>query len=648
MNFEAPSPLRQAHPGHLVALPQSTKFRRGLPGLAVKFKHVVVGAPLPSEALSHQRITKAKALAIFASDALSSVAYATDEILLVLAAAGTALMLSLPIALAIVFLLSIVALSYRQTIKAYPQGGGTYIVTKDNLGATPSLVAGSALMIDYVLTVAVSVAAGVAALSSAWPAALPYQLPLALGAVAIVTMTNLRGIRESAALVAAPTYVFIISIFGLLAVGAWKVATGQPPVEEVAALLPPATEGLGVFLVLRAFAAGCSAMTGTEAISDGVPAFQMPQSRNAMSTLTTMVIVLGAMFLGITALAHCYAILPRPEETVISQLARAILGRGSAYYGIQTATALILLLAANTSFADFPRLASFLAHDHFLPRIFANRGDRLGFSTGILTLGGLSAALLVAFGAKTDHLIPLYAVGVFISFTLSQTSMVRRWWTKREAGWLPGIAINSVGALLTALVALVIMTTKFTHGAWMILVLLPLLVWTQRGIRRHYDEVGQAIAFDPSDLSAIPQATSEVVVPVAGLTRLASHKVRYALSLGARVTAVHVTDDPAAGQRLQLEWARWFPHVSLVIVESPYRTFLGPFLAYLATQRPGAPGTPTTVVLTEFVPCHWWQWMLHNQDALRLKVALFFVPHVAVVDVPFHLRRLARRKTVGR
>jgi hypothetical protein len=381
-------------------------------------------------------------------------------------------------------------------------------------------------------------------------------------------------------------------------------------------------------------------MTGTEAISDGVPAFQQPQARNAVSTLTTMVVVLGAMFLGITALAHYFTILPRPDETVISQLARAILGRGPAYYGIQTATALILLLAANTSFADFPRLASFLARDRYLPGIFANRGDRLGFSTGILALGVLAAGLLITFGAKTDHLIPLYAVGVFISFTLSQTSMARRWWTRREAGWRPGLAINSIGALLTAVVALVIMSTKFTHGAWMILVLLPVMVYALRGVRRHYDEVSSVVAFDPAEIPRFKKLTSDVVVPVTGLTRLATHKVRYALSLGAKVTAVHITDDPASGGKLQAEWALWFPEVTLVIVESPYRTFLAPFLAYLATHRPGQAGAPTTVVLTEFVPCHWWQWALHNHEALRLKFALFFVPHVAVVDVPFHMQHM--------
>lgn len=625
--------------GHLIAGEEAGSARTGLAGAITRLKHVLIGRPMPSEQLAHERIPKAKALAVFASDALSSTAYATEEILLVLVAAGAAaLSLTLPISLAIAMLLAIVAYSYRQTILKYPQGGGTYIVTKDNFGFTPALIAGSALMIDYVLTVSVSISAGIAAVTSALPAFTPFQVELALLAVALLTLANLRGVRESATIFTIPTYIFVVSMFALLGLGAWRVLTGMPPVEAVAGVAPKIVEPLALFLILRAFASGCSALTGTEAISDGVPAFKEPQARNAVTTLIWMVTILGTLFLGISVLSQHFGILPSENETVLSQLARAVVGRTPFYYVIQASTALILVLAANTSFSDFPRLAYFMAKDHFMPRQFIFRGDRLGLSTGILALGILSGLLIAAVKADVHHLIPLYAVGVFISFTFSQASMVKRWWVRREEGWKQGLLINGLGAIATSVVALVITATKFLHGAWMIVLLLPLFVYTLRGIREHYLRVKEQLKIQKrTELQAFPLPPSKTLVLVSSLNRATARTLRYAMALSEDVVALHVAESLEAGKRLREEWDTYNLKMPLVILESPYRSLVSPILAYLNGIQAENQRTPVTLILSEFVPYHWWHYLLHNQDAARLKIALFFRRNTAVIDVPYHL-----------
>lgn len=627
--------------GHLVATEEASQPTGGLSGLVTTLKHVLIGRPMRSEQLAHERIPKSKALAVFASDALSSTAYATEEILLVLVmAGGAALTLTVPISLAIACLLAIVAYSYRQTILKYPQGGGTYIVTKDNFGHTPALIAGSALMIDYVLTVSVSISAGIAAVTSALPLLLPLKVELALVAVALLTIANLRGVRESATIFTVPTYIFVASMALLLGLGAWRVLSGQPPAEVVAGAVPLAAQPLGAFLMLRAFSSGCAALTGTEAISDGVPAFKEPQAHNAVVTLGWMAGILTTVFLGISLLAQHYGILPSEHETVVSQLARAVVGRTAFYYVIQAATALILVLAANTSFSDFPRLSYFMAQDRFMPRQFIFRGDRLALSTGILALGVLSGLLIAVVGADVHHLIPLYAVGVFISFTFSQASMVKRWWVRREQGWRTGLLINGMGALATGVVALIITTTKFTHGAWMIVLLLPVFVLGLRGIRAHYLRVSEQLRLvKRSELQAFALPPSKTLVLISSLNKASARTLRYALALSEDVTALHVTDEPETGRRLREDWDAHNLTVPLVILESPYRSLVSPILAYLDTIQAEYQRTPVTIVLNEFVPRHWWEYMLHNQDAFRLKVALFFRPNTAVIDMPYHLER---------
>jgi amino acid transporter len=630
-------PFKQLLTGHLVA----TDAASARPGVIRGLKHVLVGKPLSSNQLIHERIPKWKALAVLASDALSSVAYATEEILKVLAAAGAvALGLSAHVSLAIVILLAIVAFSYRQTIYMYPKGGGTYIVTKDNLGDIPALIAGSSLMIDYVLTVAVSVSSGVDAITSAFPLLKAFNVGIALLAIAFITIANLRGVRESASIFALPTYLFIVSIFILLGLGAWRMAMGLPPVDVVAGTLPPVTESLSVFLVLRAFASGCSAMTGTEAISDGVPAFKEPQANNAVATLGWMAVTLGVMFIGITTLAMHFHILPNASETVLSQLTRAIVGRSWFYYLIQAATALILILAANTSFSDFPRLAYFMARDRFLPRQFVFRGDRLAFSTGILALGLIAGVITLVMKASVDALIPLYAIGVFISFTFSQVSMAYRWWSRREEHWRKGLVINGIGAVTTAVVAAVIMSTKFLFGAWSICLLLPLMVLVLQGIARHYASVTRQLHMKARDLADVPLRSDHVVVPISSLNKASARALRYALAISDNVTALHVVEDQEEARLFTDSWNQHFMRsVSLVVVESPYRSLISPIVAFIETIQARKPDsrTPVTVLLAGIVPRHWWENILHNQDALRLKAALMFMRNVVVTDVPYHL-----------
>lgn len=597
-------------------------------------KRLFVGTPLPSIAERHQRLSKRLALAVFSSDALSSVAYATEEILLVLVAAGSAaLVWALPLGLAIIVLLAIVVTSYWQTVHAYPSGGGSYIVARENLGTFPGLVAGAALLIDYVLTVSVSVAAGVAALTSAVPRLLDHRVALGVIAIAVITVANLRGVRESGRIFALPTYGFIACFAALILWGVTRLfMSGEVP----AVVMPDrATHPITLFLLLRAFASGCTALTGVEAISNGVPAFKAPESRNAGLTLAAMAVILGGLFAGITGLAHFYSIVPREEETVVSQIARVTFGGGVFYYATQAFTALILFVAANTSFADFPRLGSLLARDGFLPRQLTHRGDRLAFSNGIVVLGVLAGVLLALFGGDTHALIPLYAVGVFVSFTLSQAGMVTHWWRLRAPGWRHHMGINAVGAVTTGMVTLIIGATKFTRGAWIVVILIPLLIFHFRRTRAHYDHVALQLSLE--GYAPTPPGAHHVIVPIGGVHRATVRALEYARTISPNVTAVYV-DQLGDANRMLEKWGQWGAGIPLVVLPTPYRSLARPLLDYIdrVQKQQGGKGF-VTVVLPEFVPGRWWHHFLHNQSALLLKGALLFRRGVVVVDVPYHL-----------
>ncbi|HSB42246.1 MAG TPA: APC family permease [Methylomirabilota bacterium] len=599
-------------------------------------KRLIVGAPMSLAQARHERLSKTVALAVFSSDAMSSVAYATEEILLILVLAGTAAAhLTVPIALAITGLLVVVSVSYQQTIHAYPSGGGSYIVARANLGPTAGLVAAGALLIDYVLTVSVSVAAGVAALTSAVPWLLTHRVLLGVAFTAVIAYANLRGVRESGRVFAVPTYLFIATFGALVATGLFRWLAGSLPgpatVHEAAA----ATQTLTSFLILRAFASGCTALTGIEAISNGVPAFKAPEARNAAITMGWMAAVLGSLFLGVSVLASALGITPLADETVVSQVARRLFGDGLPYYLVQGSTTLILVLAANTSFADFPRLNSLLARDRYAPRQFRTLGDRLVFSNGILILAGLAAALIVVFGGDTHALIPLYAVGVFISFTLSQAGMVRHWLTDGGPGWRWRLAVNGLGALVTGVVTVIIAVTKFTHGAWIVVLLIPLLVLGFRAIHRHYDTVAGELSLE--HLAEEPPVSNTVLVLVGDLHMGVVKALRYAQSLSPAPKAVYVELDPSATFRLEERWAKGGCGVPLVVLASPYRSMLRPLLEYVGRIRERDANSVVTIVIPEFVPRRWWQHLLHNQTALLVKGALLFRRGVVVVDVPFHL-----------
>jgi len=638
-----------------VRMPRTRAFRRtatgryevrgdtSKPNLYTRLKRLVVGEPLATAAAGHERLTKPKALAVLSSDALSSVAYATEEIMKTLLLAGTvALSASMGIGAVLVALLFVVGFSYRQTIKAYPSGGGSYIVAKDNLGTMMGLTAAAALLISYTLTVAVSVAAGVNALASAYPALHAHRAEIGVAVIITVTLINLRGIRESGSIFMLPTYAFLVCIFVLLGWGLYRFGFG-PPVPPTA--FHPALEPLTLVLMLRAFASGGAALTGVEAISDGVPAFKPPEWVNAQKTLTAMVIILAITFTGITYLANQMGVVPDPghdsSETVVSQIARGVFGESPMYYAVQYATFLILFLAANTAYSDFPRLAYFLGRDRFLPRQFTFRGDRLAYSVGIVVLGIASCIVLWAFGGNITHLIPLYAFGVFAAFTLSQSGMVVRWWKRREPGWQRSIVVNGFGALATFVVLVVVATTKFFDGAWMVVVLLPMLILLFKGIHSHYTQAEQELAtetpIDPSDIS------HEVIVPISALNQVALQTLAYARSIARDpddgISAVHITDDPAEAEAMRLQWETRHDDVPLTIIESPYRSLVGPLLAYVDAVHARHPEKTLTVILPEMVPAHWWEQILHNQTALRLKAALLFRPGVVVASVPYHLHR---------
>ena len=609
-------------------------------GLFSVVKRWIVGRPIPSHLAHHERLSRVTGLAVLSSDPLSSVAYATEEILRVLLLAGVGLLgLATPIGFIIAAILAVVVFSYRQTIFAYPGGGGAYLVSKDNLGTLPSLIAAAALLIDYVLTVAVSIAAGVAAVTSAVPQWHVNRVEMTLGFVVLLALGNLRGIRESGRIFAAPTYFFIICTLGLIAVGAWRAVTGTvAPVVPIDPTPGAGTHPLTLFLLLTAFSNGCTAMTGVEAVSNGVPAFRPPEAKNAASTLVTMAVLSITMFVGITLLAHAYHVIPSEAETVVSQLARGVFdGRGIPYYAVQAATMLILVLAANTAYADFPRLASIIARDRFVPRQFMNQGDRLAFSNGIVALSVFAGVLLAVFGGDTHALIPLYMIGVFVSFTLSQAGMVVHWWRLGGPGWRTSAVINGFGAAVTGIVLVIVAITKSAEGAWIIIVLIPCLVLLFQATRRHYDHVAAQLTvrgYEPG-----PRRHNTVLVPISGLQRAVLQALAYARSLSDDVRAVYVDVDPDATQQLRREWPRWGEQIDLVVLESPYRSLMEPLLEYIDDVETVEPEAYVTIVLPEFIPARWWHHLLHNQRALLIKGALLFRPRVVVTSVPFHLER---------
>ncbi len=609
-----------------------------------KIRYLLIGSPLPTQQVAHRRLNKIRALAAFSPDALSSLAYADQEIYLGLVVAGSAgLALSIPIALAITALLAILALSYFQTIHGYPSGGGSYIVARENLGTLPGLLAAAALLLDYLLTAAVSLTAGVEAIASAFPVLWPDRVGLALALLVIITLANLRGLRETGTLMAIPVYLFLFTYLPMLAYGLVRVAMAGP--VALAAVSPLSTVPLSILLILHTFSAGCTALTGIEAISNGVPAFHPPESKNAGRTLLVMAVLMGVLFLGSITVMQFLGVIARPQETILSALARQLLGSGWAYLLVQFSTLLILAVAANTSFAGFPRVTAILARDSFLPRPLTNLGDRLVFANGILLLAGATGLLIVVFGGDTHALIPLFAVGVFLAFTLSQAGMVMHWRRERGPGWELKAVINGVGAAATLMTFGIVAVNKFLDGAWIILLLIPLLVAGFLGVRAHYREVARELSLRglPPSLRSSPHPRA--VIPISGVHRGVVEAVKFATSISNDVTAVYVELEPGRGQHICEEWQEWWPDVPLVIVPSPYRSTIGPLLDFLnETDRQHNDGQQAVVVLPEFIPAHWWEEFLHNQTALIIKAALLFDRRRSglqrvIIDVPYHLQR---------
>ncbi len=618
----------------------------------------LLGRPLPTADAAEQTVRKAVGLAVFASDALSSTAYATQEILVILAAAGVAAFtFALPISITIVILLAIVTISYEQTIHAYPNGGGAYIVSHDNLGALPAMVAGAALLTDYILTVAVSMSSGVAQLASAFPVLFPYRALIAVALVLMVMVVNLRGVKEAGAAFAIPTYFFLMMMIITLGVGFYRYAAGAlgtvpnpPPLEYEQTLT-----AVGLFLLLRAFANGTTALTGVEAISNGITAFREPRSRNAGVTLLWMSTILGVLFIGITFLSVQIQAIPSEAETVISQLARTVFGNeGLLYLLVIAGTTIILIMASNTSFAGFPRLGALMAHDGFLPRYLAFRGSRLVFSRGIIALAVIACLLILIFNASVTALIPLYAIGVFLSFTLSQAGMALRW--RRVGQMAPGeeiqehdstlthdprwrlkMVINGFGAACTFIVMLVFAVTKFTQGAWIVLLLIPAIVFILATIQRHYRNLARRLSLD--HYAAPPTISRKrVILPVSGVHQGTMQALRFARSISNDVTAVHVSVDPEETEKTKRKWETWGEGVRLVILDSPYRLLHEPLMDYItdvASHR--QPNETIAVVVPEFVPEHWWQNLLHTQAALTLRLALRNLSGVVVMDVPYQV-----------
>lgn len=608
-----------------------------------RLKHLLIGSPLPTSQLSESRLNKIRALAAFSPDALSSIAYANQEIYLGLVIAGAAgLQLAWPIGLAISGLLVVVAISYIQTIQAYPSGGGSYVVARENLGRKAGLVAASALLIDYLLTAAVSLTAGVEAIASAYPVLWGYRTPLALFLLLMITLANLRGLRESGTLMAVPVYLFLISYMPMLAIGAWKLTQNGP--VDLTVVSPAPTTSLTLLLFLHAFATGCTALTGIEAISNGVPSFKDPQIRNAQRTMLAMTALMGILFAGSIGLTRFLGVIAGPDETILSALARRLVGNGAYYLLIQVSTMLILAVAANTSFAGFPRLGAILAQDGYLPRQLTGLGDRLVFANGIFLLSLATAIMIVVFGGDSHSLIPLFAVGVFLAYTLSQSGMVIHWIKEKSAGWWLKAAINGLGALVTAVTLVVVSYTKFIHGAWLTIILIPLLFTMFTRIQEHYIAVGKQLSLKGLPPSLRPYPKPRVVLPVSGVHRGIIEAMAFARGITDNVTALYIEMDPTSTGRVCEEWKRWFPDIPLVVKPSPYRSIIGPLLDFLdETDAEHNDGQLATVVLPEFIPARWWQVLLHNQTSIAIKSALLYRQRQrgyqrVVIDVAIHLK----------
>ncbi|MCX7838819.1 MAG: APC family permease [Anaerolineae bacterium] len=645
--------FRKVGPGHFVATPASNVPATTFERVYRAIKRVLVGRPLETAEEIHERLSKVKGLAVFGSDAISSSAYATEATLIILMVAGNqALGITFYTSLAVGVMFAVIAFSYRQTIHAYPQGGGSYRVSRENLGTLAGLVAASALLIDYVLTVAVSIAAGSAAIISAFIAAgyseqihtldtlLPHPFNLnvflSLFFIGLLMLGNLRGIRESGTIFAIPTYLFIISLSIVLVVGLFKAFTGTLYPPEPPPILP-VTEPLSVWLILRAFSAGAVAMSGTEAIADGVPAFKPPESKNAATTLTVMAMLLGSFFLGVSFLATHIGLVPG-KETIISQVARAALGTSVLYYIFQIATMGILVIAANTAFADFPRLSSILARDNFMPHQFLYRGDRLAFSIGIIALGSIAALLVILFAGEVDSLIHLYAVGVFLAFTLSNSGMVMHWRKLRTPNWQHSAIINGIGATLSAITLLIIATTKFALGAWISIVLIPIITLSFHIIHTHYTRVAEQLRILPDQLP--PQRIQQlVIVPIDDVNYASLRAMAFARTICSDVIVLHIALDTAHAEKVRQKMQTYAPDLKLVVVDSPLRAFVRPLVSYVDAVHSQYPDAFVTIVLPEFITAHWWEQFLHNRTAARLQREFEKHPNVAVVLVPYLLEK---------
>jgi amino acid transporter len=602
-------------------------------------KRFLIGRPLKSTELGHQKLNILKALAVLSSDALSSVAYGTEQILIVLATVGAiAYWYSVPIAVGVLFLLAALILSYRQIIFSYPHGGGAYVVSKENLGVNAGLIAGGSLLVDYILTVAVSVSAGTDAITSAFPSLHPHTVLIACILVVCITLLNLRGITESATILAYPVYLFVFALFVLSGAGIYKILTGSVPAVMHTNIGTPVA-GISLFLLLRAFASGCSALTGVEAISNAIPNFKEPAPQNAAKTLILMGSLLALLFSGITFLAYYYGISPKPEETVVSQIAKTTFGRNFLYFFVQGTTALILVLAANTGFSAFPLLAFNLASDKYMPRMFTIRGDRLGYSNGIVSLGVASILLIITFHGRTEHLIPLYAVGVFIPFTLSQTGMILKWVRERSPGWIGKLTANLIGALITLTVLIIFFVTKFSQ-VWFVFIFLPVMVYIFHRVNQHYEAVGEQLRIQ-ADSPALPIAGNVIIVPVAGITKVVENSINYAKSLTDQIFAVYISFDREDEKRFVEKWEKWQPDVRLVTLHSRYRSILHPLSKFIDTveHRASENNYRVTVLIPQFITKKSWHNILHNQSSLLIRTYLIFKKNVIISTLPYHFKK---------
>lgn len=610
-----------------------------------KLRYFFIGQPIPSQAAEGKKLNNFRALAAFSPDALSSMAYANQEIFLGLVVAGAAgLRLQLPIAVAIALLLGIVALSYAQTIKGYPNGGGSYVVAKENLGKYPGIFAGAALILDYILTAAVSLTAGVAAIGSTFPELLPYRVWIALGLLALITLLNLRGLQESGTVMVIPVYSFVASFMIMIGVGIYKAVT-HGPTASLATAAPSAIEPLGLILILHAFSAGCTALTGIEAISNGVTAFKPPAWRNAQKTLLVMAVLMTLLFVGSIALTQYFAVVPKENETILSALGRTLLGNSFFYYLVQFSTLAILAVAANTSFAGFPRITAILSEDKFMPRQLTNLGERLVYNNGILLLVGFTAFLIVVFRGDSHALVPLFAVGAFSAFTLSQIGMVKHWMKIKDPGWRWKAVINGVGALVTGISLIVIAVSKFTSGAWLSLIIIPAFMYGFMRINKHYAEVSKELSMKGLPPSLLPLPPQRVVIPVSGVHRGMIDAVNFARSISRNITAVYVDMELGPDEiEMQKRWNDWFPDIPLQIIPSPYRTLIEPLLSYLdRTDAEHNDGQKAILMLAELIPAKSWEEMLHNKSAIEIKQAILYMRRQSgenriIIEVPFHLK----------